>query len=156
MPSPAELDGLTGFAARVVREDLDKQIVPRLIAHHPDIVIFDLITERRPLVRFGRTWVTASEYLDRTPLGKRARACAHKVSHLSQPRRARLFARATRRLARRLSQSLPQTIFVLNEAPYVTRVAGGTVLPEPQAGGQELQDLRQRCSTRSPSPSATG
>lgn len=143
-PPPSELGDLSGFAARMVHEDLAKRIVPQLVAHRPDVVVFDLIAERRPLVRFGRTWVTTSDYLDRTPLGKQALTRADAVVHLSQPHRAKLFAQATRKLARRLCQELPHAIFALNEAPYVTRVANGTSLPEPQAGWARDLQARQR------------
>lgn len=140
----SDLGVLTGFALRMVREDLGKSIVDRLVQHRPDIVVLDLVDERLQLLRLGKGWITGSDYLQRTELWTRALAEADEVSSMTQPKRRKLFAAAAKRVVRRLVRDLPGTTFVLHEAPYTTRVADGTSLPEPQAGWARSLDAAQR------------
>jgi Family of unknown function (DUF6270) len=145
-PEPEKVlaSDLGAFGRRMVAEDLAKTIVDRLARLQPDLLVMDLIDERIQLARFGRTWVTVSEYLTRGAWGAGALAEADEVSSVTHPRRRRLFAAAVRRLCRRLVRELPRTTFVLNEAPYSTRVADGTSLPEPRAGWARQLDAAQR------------
>lgn len=140
----ADIGGLTGFGLRMVQEDLAKNILDRLVEHRPDVIVLDLVDERLQLARLGRSWITGSDYVKRTELWARALAEADEVSSMTQSKRQKLFAASARRLARRLVRELPETIFVLNEAPYTTRVADGTFLPEPQAGWARDLDAAQR------------
>ena len=142
-PEP-DYAGLTGFALRMVEEDLEKAVIDRLVEHQPDVLLLDLVDERLQLARVGRTWITASEYTKRTDLWSRTVAEGDEVSSMTQPKRLRLFAAAAKQLARRLVRELPHTVFVLNEAPYVTEVGDGTSLPEPQAGWARELDAAQR------------
>lgn len=148
--APPDLDAMTsGFGRRMVEEDLDKTVVDRLVEHRPDIVVLDLVDERLPLARSGPTWVTVSDYLKQTALGDQVVADADEVSSMTQPRRAKLFAASARHVARRLVRELPETIFVLNEAPYTTRVGDGSVMEEPKAGWARDLDAAQRPMMRS-------
>src|SRR5450755_540377 len=125
---------VSGFGRRIVEEDFQKTIIDRLVDHQPDIVVLDLVDERLPITRVGKTWITASEYLQQTALGPQVLAGADETNGATHARRHRLFAAAARRLTRRLVRELPNSVFVLNEAPYATRVGDGTPLSEPQAG----------------------
>jgi hypothetical protein len=140
----ADLGGLDGFGLRMVEEDLAKTVVDRLVEHRPDIVVLDLVDERLQLARLGKSWITGSDYLKRTDLWTRALAESDEVSSMTQAKRQKLFAASARRLAKRLVRDLPETTFVLNEAPYTTEVADGTQLPEPQAGWARDLDAAQR------------
>jgi hypothetical protein len=140
----ADLGGLTGFGLRMVEEDLARNVIDRLVEHRPDIVVLDLVDERLQLARLGKSWITGSDYVKRTELWTRALAEADEVSSMTQPKRQKLFAAAAKRLARRMVRELPDTTFVLNEAPYTTEVADGTRLPEPQAGWARDLDAAQR------------
>ena len=135
---------LSGFPRRMVEEDLTKSIVDRIVEQQPDLLLIDLCDERLQLARTGRSWVTVSEYLKRSAGGERAVSAADELSSATQPRRPKLFAAAARRIGRRLVRELPNTTFVLNEAPYVTEIAGGGRLPEPQAGWARELDAAQR------------
>lgn len=139
----------SGFGRRMVTEDLEKSIIDRLVEHQPDILVLDLIDERLPIARIGDTWITLSDYLKQTDAGDRMEADANEVSSMTHPRRARLFATAARRLARRLVRELPATTFVLNEAPYTTRVGDGTEMGEPKAGWARDLDAAQQPMMRS-------
>jgi hypothetical protein len=135
---------VSGFGLRMVEEDFSKTIIDRLVEHQPDLVVLDLVDERLQLARVGKTWITASEYLKQTTLGPQALADADETSAATHWRRNRLFSAATKRLSRRLIRELPHSTFVLNEAPYTTRVGDGTALPEPQAGwARQLNDAQQ-------------
>jgi hypothetical protein len=138
------LGGLSGFGLRMVQEDLHRQIIDNLVTHQPDIVVLDLVDERLPLARLGRSWITGSDYLKSTGQWDRMLAEADEVSALTQSKRRTLFAAAARRLVKRLVRDLPKTTFVLNEAPFTTEVADGTTLPEPQAGWARDLDAAQR------------
>lgn len=140
----ADMGGLTGFGLRMVEEDLGKTVIDRLVEHQPDILVLDLVDERLQLLRLGKSWVTGSDYVKRTELWTRALAEADEVSSMTQPKRQKLFAVSAKRLVKRLVRELPNTTFVLNEAPYTTRVADGTSLPEPQAGWARDLDAAQR------------
>jgi uncharacterized protein DUF6270 len=134
----------SGFGRRMVTEDLAKTVVDRLVEHRPDIVVLDLVDERLPIARVGHTWVTVSDYLKQTSLGEHVVAQASQLISMTNARRAQLFASAARRLARRLVRELPHTVFVLNEAPYTTRVGDGTDMEEPKAGwARELEAAQQ-------------
>ena len=135
---------VSGFGRRMVTEDLDKTVVDRLVEHRPDVVVLDLVDERLPIARVGRTWVTVSDYLKQTALGATVTAGADELCAMTARRRARLFAPAARHLARRLVRELPGTTFVLNEAPYTTQVGDGTSMAEPQAGWARDLDAAQR------------
>ena len=150
-PDPAvELGGgVSGFGRRMVEEDLSKTIVDRLVEHQPDVLLLDLVDERLQLARIGKTWFTASDYLKQTDLGPKALAQAEEVSAATQPGRPKMFAAAVGRVARRLLRELPNTTFVLNEAPYVARIGNGTELGEPQAGWARELDDAQRPMMRS-------
>jgi hypothetical protein len=140
----ADMGGLSGFGLRMVEEDLAKNIIDRLAEHQPDLLVLDLVDERLQLLRLGRSWVTGSDYVKRTELWTKALAEADEVSSMTQPRRQKLFAASAKRLVKRLVKELPQTTFILNEAPYTTRVADGTTLPEPQAGwARNLEDAQR-------------
>jgi hypothetical protein len=141
-PDPAPvLDGtVSGFGRRMVQEDLTKQIPDRLVEQQPDLVVIDLVDERLPLVRRGETWLTASDYLRQTDLGASLLAEPSETSTITAPGRRALFTAAVPRLVTRLVRDLPQTTFVLHEAPYVTRISDGRTLPEPRATwARELQ-----------------
>jgi len=140
----ADLGGLTGFGLRMVSEDLAKNVIDRLVEHRPDIVILDLVDERLQLARLGKSWITGSDYVKRTELWTRALAESDEASSMTQAKRQKLFAAAARRLAKRLVHEMPDTTFVLNEAPYTTDVANGTSLPDPQAGWARDLDSAQR------------
>jgi hypothetical protein len=140
----ADLGGLSGFGLRMVEEDLAKTVIDRLVEHRSDIVVLDLVDERLQLVRRGRSWITGSDYVKRTELWTRVLAESDELSSMTQPKRQKLFAAAAKRLAKRLVAQLPDTTFVLNEAPYTTEVANGTQLPEPQAGWARDLDAAQR------------
>lgn len=140
----ADLGGLSGFGLRMVEEDLAKTVIDRLVEHRPDLVVLDLVDERLQLVRLGRSWITGSDYVKRTELWARALAESDEVISMTQPKRQKLFAAAARRLTKRLVTELPDTTFVLNEAPYTTEIANGTQLPEPQAGWARDLDAAQR------------
>jgi hypothetical protein len=140
----ADFGGLTGFGLRMVQEDLAKNVVDRLVGHQPDVIVLDLVDERLQLARLGRSWITGSDYLKRTELWDRALAEADEVSSMTHPKRRKLFAASAKRLVKRLVRELPGTAFVLNEAPYTTKVANGTSLPEPQAGWARDLDAAQR------------
>lgn len=140
----ADLGGLTGFGLRMVEEDLAKTVIDRLVEHQPDLVVLDLVDERLQLARLGKSWVTGSDYVKRTELWTRALAEADEVSSMTQAKRQKLFAASAKRLVKRLVRELPNSTFVLNEAPYTTRVADGTTLPEPQAGWARDLDAAQR------------
>jgi hypothetical protein len=139
----ADLDGLSGFGRRMVEEDLAKNIIDRLVELAPDIVVLDLVDERLQLARLGRSWITGSDYVQRTELWTRVVAEAAEVSSMTQPQRQSSSRRASSAWPDILSQ-LPETTFVLNEAPYTTEVADGTQLPEPQAGWARELDAAQR------------
>jgi|NGEPerStandDraft_6_1074524.scaffolds.fasta_scaffold55660_1 hypothetical protein len=143
--SSPDLGGaVTDFGRRLVTQDLQKTIIDRLVQLQPDIVVFDLVDERLPLARLAGTWITTSEYLQQTALGPQLLSQAEETSGVTHPRRSRLFAAAAGRLARRLVRELPHAVFVLNEAPYTTRIGDGSRLPEPQAGwARELDDAQQ-------------
>lgn len=140
----ADLGGLTGFGLRMVEEDLTRTVLDRLVEHRPDLVVLDLVDERLQLARLGRSWVTGSDYVKRTELWTRALAEADEVSSMTQSKRQKLFAASAKHLVKRLVRDLPDTTFVLNEAPYTTEVAGGARLPEPQAGWARDLDAAQR------------
>src|SRR5690606_6977206 len=142
VPGPDDL--ASGFGRRMVTEDLGKTIVDRLIDVRPDLVVLDLIDERLPLARHGHTWVTVSDYLRQTPIADEVTDRADELSGMTSRRRAKLFAPAVRKLARRLMKELPETTFVLNEAPYTTRVSDGSSLPEPAAGWARDLDAGQQ------------
>jgi hypothetical protein len=135
---------VSGFGLRMVQEDFAKSIIDRLVGLQPDLVVLDLIDERLPIARVGRTWLTVSEYTKQTELGPRVLAGAVQTVSMTSPARPALFAVAAKRVARRLVRELPNTAFVLNEAPYTTQVGDGTTLPEPSAGwARELQAAQQ-------------
>ncbi|MFZ0159235.1 MAG: DUF6270 domain-containing protein [Kineosporiaceae bacterium] len=140
-----ELGGeVSGFGLRMVQEDLNKSIIDRLAELKPDIVVLDLIDERLPIARVGRTWLTVSDYAKQTALVPRVVAAADETCSMTQPARARLFAAAARTVARRLTRELPRTAFVLNEAPYTTRVGDGTTLSDPAGGwARDLEAAQQ-------------
>ncbi len=143
-PHPDLGGEVNGFGRRMVQEDLGKTIVDQLVELQPDIVVFDLIDERLPIVRTGKIWLTASNYAKQTDLGRRVIAEADQTCTMTQPARSRLFSAAVRPVARRLIRELPRTAFVLNEAPYTVRVGGGGALPEPAAGwARELDEAQQ-------------
>src|SRR5664279_163275 len=135
---------VSGFGLRMVQEDFFKTIIDRLVEHQPDIVVLDLVDERLQIARVGKTWFTASEYMKQTALGPQVLARADETSAATHWRRNRLFSAAAKRLSRRLVRELPNSTFVLNEAPYTTRVGDGTSLPEPQAGWARQLDAAQR------------
>jgi len=143
-PAP-DLGAMTsGFGRRMVTEDLEKSLVDRLIEQRPDLVVLDLVDERLTLARAGASWITVSDYLRQTGLGARVTAGADELSAITSSRRARLFAAAAHLVARRLVAALPETVFVLNEAPYTTRVGDGTMLGEPRAGwARDLEAAQQ-------------
>ena len=143
-PDPAFGGEVSGFGLRMVEEDFHKTIIDRLVELQPDIVVLDLVDERLQLARVGKTWITASEYLKQTALGPQALTDADELSSATQPRRPKLFAAAAKRLVRRMVRELPRSVFVLNEAPYTTRVGDGTSLPEPQAGWARELDAAQQ------------
>jgi hypothetical protein len=120
------------FGRRMVEGDLRKTVADRLVEHRPDLVVLDLINERFPLARFGRTWLTVSQYLRQTDLGARAETYADEVDDPIGGNRPALFADAVPRIAGRLLRELPRTTFVLHEAPFTDRVGDGGSLPEPQ------------------------
>jgi hypothetical protein len=130
---------VNAFGQRAVQTDLDKTAIDRIIENHPDLVVFDLLSERLPVARFGRTWVTVSQYLEQTDLGPRVAAEADALHEATSSERPGLFAAAARRIARRLIRDLPESTFVLHEAPFTDRVADGTVLSEPE--GQDTPSL---------------
>ena len=134
----------SGFGRRMVTEDLGKTLVDRLVDARPDLVVLDLVDERLPLARVGSSWVTVSDYLQQAGLGARVRTAADELSAMTSSRRRRLFAAAVRPLTRRLLRELPDTTFVLNEAPYTVRVGDGTLLPEPRAGWARELDAAQQ------------
>ncbi|MDQ1286785.1 MAG: hypothetical protein QG622_350 [Actinomycetota bacterium] len=144
----ADMNGLTGFGLRMVEEDLARTVIDRLVEHQPDLLVLDLVDERLQLLRLGRSWVTGSDYVKRTEMWTKALAEADEVSSMTQPRRQKLFATSARHLVKRLVKELPDTTFVLNEAPYTTRVADGTELPEPQAGWARDLEAAQRPMTQ--------
>jgi hypothetical protein len=150
-PDPdVDLGGsVNGFGRRMVEEDFGKTILDRLAEHRPDLLVIDLIDERLPIARVGRTWVTASEYFKQTDLGPKILAEAEEQSAVTKSRRTRLFAAAARRLVGRMVRELPHTTFVLHEAPYVTRVGDGTMLKEPQAGWARDLNAAQQPMMRS-------
>ncbi len=125
--------GLGEFGRRTVAEDLDKLIVGRLVDVQPRIVVLDLIDERLPLRRVGPTWLTYSQYLKVTTVGVAVQQGADESSHVMGPGRAHQFAVAALTLGQQLTRALPYTTFVLNQAPYTTRIAGGGTLSERQA-----------------------
>ena len=133
---------------RIVAEDLDKTIVDRLIERQPDLLVFDLIDERLPIVRVGRSWITASNHMQESEVGARALAEAEETCAATDPRRQALFAAAVPELARRLLDALPRTIFVLHEAPHATRVADGSALPEAQIALANELNAAQRLMGR--------
>jgi Family of unknown function (DUF6270) len=140
-----DLQAMTsGFGRRMVTEDLSKTVVDRLVEHRPDIVVLDLVDERLPIARIGHTWITVSDYLKQTDLAEHVLAEASELVSMTKARRAHLFATAARHLVRRLVRELPDTVFVLNEAPYTTRVGDGTEMEEPKAGwARELEAAQQ-------------
>lgn len=133
-PLAVETGDLNGFPRRMVAEDAEKTVIDSLVAAQPDIVVLDLVDERLPILRHDQTWLTQSEYLRRVPDAEQLVEGADEVVAMPRPRRVELFDDAARRLARTLRRRLPATAFVLNEAPYTTRVGDGSQLPEPQAG----------------------
>ncbi len=137
----ADLGELNGFARRMVIEDAAKNICDVLIARRPDMVVFDLVDERLVLNPHGESWLTDSEYYRRSALPAGAGKPAMSMSH---PDRLKLFTAAVERLAPKLRKALPDTRFVIHEAPYLTQVAGGGTLPEPQAGwARDLQAAQE-------------
>ncbi len=143
-PMSVDIDGLSGFPQRMIIEDAAKTIVDALVAAEPDIVVLDLTDERLPIARFGQTWLTSSDYFRQLPDAQHLLAAADELVSMTSPRRAELFTEAARRLSRVLVRRLPRTAFVLNEAPYTTRVGDGTEMPEPQAGwARDLQAGQQ-------------
>jgi Family of unknown function (DUF6270) len=143
-PKPEFGGTVSGFGLRMVEEDFSKTIIDRLVEHQPDLVVLDLVDERLQIARVGKTWITASEYLKKTALGPQVLADAAETSAATHWRRNRLFTAAAKRVTRRLVRELPNSTFVLNEAPYVTQVGDGTPLPEPQAGwARQLNDAQR-------------
>jgi hypothetical protein len=139
-----DMGDLSGFGRRMVTEDLDKTIPKMLVESAPDLVVFDLIDERLPLLRRGSTWVTLSDYLMQTPMAEPLKSEAVERSGLSDPRRRKMFGASARAVGLQLLRALPRATFVLHAAPYTTRVDGGGQLPEPAAGwARELEQGQQ-------------
>ncbi|MEX1133647.1 MAG: DUF6270 domain-containing protein [Acidimicrobiia bacterium] len=122
VPCPDRMtDSLSGFAARTVRDDVEKLVISKIVKASPDVVVIDLIDERFALVPGLGTWLTLSAYLQETAFG----VGLVKSNDLLRPltdERSRRFSDAVSRLTHRLHKSLPNTVWVIHRAFYATKV----------------------------------
>ena len=110
---------LTGkFGERMVQEDLGREVLDRISAVRPDLVVFDLIDERFDLLHLGTGWVTESDYYRQTPMSDRDRDRVDERNLVRSPRRAELFESAVPILARRIVEEMPDVPLLLHAAYY--------------------------------------
>jgi len=120
-PPAIRLDtsALSGFAQRMVLEDVDRLIVERLVDSNPDLVVIDFIDERMDLLDAGvGAWVTGSTYAGQTPTWAQLRASGVPALGRYHPFREPLFRAAVDQIAPRLLALPPQVPVMLNLAWY--------------------------------------
>jgi len=66
--TPVPVPDGAGFGARMVREDLTKEVVTDLVANQPDVLVIDLIDERFDVIRIEQSCYTMSDYYERLGL----------------------------------------------------------------------------------------
>lgn len=113
----------TGFADRMVREDLEKSVLTQLATKNPDIVVIDLIDERFDLVSVGGAYYSMNDYYERLELEPSMREASEEVLAFRDDARDEAFAEAVRQLVPRWLEALPDTRFVLHLAWYTARSA---------------------------------
>lgn len=104
------------FGERMVREDLAKDVVDQVVAGQPDLVVLDLIDERFPVLRFDRSWVTWSNYLEQVPALTELEEHADERLPFGDERRHDLFRAAAGSRLVALAEALPKVPLVLHQA----------------------------------------
>jgi len=112
-----DTSALSGFAERMVLEDVDRLIVERLIDSNPDVVVIDFIDERMDLLDAGvGAWVTGSTYAGLTPTWAELRSSGVPALGRYHPFREPLFRAAVDLLAPRILALPPDVPILLNLA----------------------------------------
>jgi len=120
---PVPVPDGSGFGARMVREDLTKEVVADLVLNQPDVLVIDLIDERFDVIQIDQGWYTMSDYYERLGLEPALREVATQTSLYRSPERNLQFRAAASKLAPVLASALPQTRVVLHQAWYTSRTA---------------------------------
>lgn len=121
-PVDMEIDPGTELDDREVqrlRTDFDKSYLSKLIEFKPDILIVELLADtRKGVVRVGKSWVTSSFRLEKSPM--EARLGFPKPFTASHQRDAysEVFRASTRKFGDFLMQDLPDCRIVLHRARW--------------------------------------
>jgi hypothetical protein len=120
---PTSVPEGTGFAHRMVREDLRNSILESTTDAQPDLVVFDLIDERFDVVKAGAGYYTVNDYYGRLDLEEPLRSVATYTVPFRDDTREQLFAEAVADLAPKFLEALPKARFALHQAWYTARAA---------------------------------